>query len=234
MANKRPLVLDDLGGGAGAIREAGDGECEALIGSPYCTYGGTANAITLTVNDLLGTPSAYVAGAQYRFRATTANGPGGTTINVAGLGDKTAVTVTGAALPAGYIRTDVDTVITYDVSIDSFVVGRELERGSNANGTYVRSSDGEISYIIQTTDGTGWASSAYGSTGLSRHQKTITLPAGAVAGTGATAGSGQDQSQWVWIGSASIGATTVLIQLFSSTASISSVSLRITIVARWY
>ncbi|MFI8479628.1 hypothetical protein ACIGCM_03565 [Pseudomonas sp. NPDC078700] len=136
-------MVDDLGAGAGGMREAGDGEGASLIGSPYCTYGGTANALTLTVNDQLGKPSAYVAGAQYRFRATAAN-TGAATVNVEGLGATPLVTVTGVALPAGYIRTDVDTVITYDAVGGRFVTGRELERGSNANGDFERFADGRL------------------------------------------------------------------------------------------
>lgn len=111
-----------------------------LLNSPYCTYGGTANAITLTVNDSLGKPLAYVAGAQYRFRATAVN-TGAATVNIEGLGPKALVTVTGVELPAGYIRTGVDTTITYDAAGDRFVAGREIESGANANGSYERFAD---------------------------------------------------------------------------------------------
>lgn len=102
----------------------------------WSTYGGTANAITLTPAFAR---AAYAAGDQFRFRATATN-TGAATINVGGLGVKSAVTVTGAALPAGYIRTDVDTVCVYDGV--NFVVQREIERGSNTNGEYVRWADG--------------------------------------------------------------------------------------------
>ncbi|OEO24078.1 hypothetical protein AX279_19810 [Pseudomonas sp. J237] len=112
-----------------------------LLNSPYCTYGGTANAITLTVNDSLGKPLAYVAGAQYRFRATAVN-TGPATVSVEGLGSKSLVTVTGVALPAGYIRTGVDTTITYDAAGDRFVAGREIEGSVSAAGAYVRLADG--------------------------------------------------------------------------------------------
>ena len=100
------------------------------------TYGGTANAITLTPAF---SRASYATGDQFRFRATATN-TGAATINVGGLGAKSAVTVTGAALPTGYIRTDVDTVCVYDGT--RFVVQRELERNSNANGEYVRYADG--------------------------------------------------------------------------------------------
>ena len=78
----------------------------------YLLYGGTANALTLTsINTAV--QAAYVVGQQYRFRATAIN-TGAATINIDNLGAVALKTVTGAALPAGYIRTDVDTVITYD------------------------------------------------------------------------------------------------------------------------
>ena len=102
----------------------------------WSTYGGTANVLTLAPAFAR---TAYVTGDEFSFRATAAN-TGATTINVGGLGAKAAVTVTGAALPAGYIRTDVDTVCFYDGT--RFVVQREIERGSNANGEYVRFADG--------------------------------------------------------------------------------------------
>lgn len=105
-------------------------------GSYWATYGGAADAITLAlVQPLL----AYVAGLQLRFRATAAN-TGAATVNVDGLGAKTLKAVTGAALPAGYIRTDVDTVITYDGT--DFIARRAVEYGTNANGSYRRFEDG--------------------------------------------------------------------------------------------
>lgn len=102
----------------------------------WATYGGTANTVTLAPAFAR---TAYVAGDEFRFRATAAN-TGAATINVGSLGAKAAVTVTGAALPAGFIRTGVDTVCVYDGT--KFVVQREIERGSNANGRYVRFADG--------------------------------------------------------------------------------------------
>lgn len=146
MADVRPLKLFAGGGGVGELRECADGDGEYWVVAPYCTAGGTANALTLTVQHGLGKPSAYRAGQQFRFRATLSN-TGAATINVAGLGAKTAVTVTGAALPAGYIRTDVDTTITYDAATDRFVVGRETESGANASGSFTRYANGDIRVV---------------------------------------------------------------------------------------
>ena len=131
-----------LGVAAGATANSSDGALVSRINHTgplnwaWATYGGTANTVTLAPAFAR---TAYVVGDEFRFRATATN-TGATTINVNGLGAKTAVTVTGAALPAGYIRTGVDTVCVYDGT--NFVVQRDMERGSNANGTYVKYADG--------------------------------------------------------------------------------------------
>lgn len=118
----------------------------------FCTAGGTANAITLGY----GMPS-LVAGQQVRFRAVASN-TGATTINLDGLGAIACRTVTGVALPSGYIRTGVDTIATYDGTF--WVVDRAVERGSNANGSWIRHADGRqecwhIGFGDTTTDAVG-------------------------------------------------------------------------------
>lgn len=97
------------------------------------TIGGSANAITLT--DV----GALVAGRAVRFRATSPNS-GAATIAYNGGSPIACRTITGVALPAGYIRTDADTVAIYDGTY--WVLDRQEERGSNANGEYVRFADG--------------------------------------------------------------------------------------------
>jgi len=81
-----------------------------LVPSAYVTYGGTANAITITTGLAL---ASIPTGLEIRFRATNAN-TGATTINTDALGVKTAKTPTGAALPAGWIRTDRDSAARYN------------------------------------------------------------------------------------------------------------------------
>lgn len=102
----------------------------------WADYSGSANAITLTCSRRR---SSYKAGDKVRFRATAAN-TGAATANMDGLGAKSIVTVTGVALPAGYIRTDVETVMTYDGT--RWVADREVERVTNINGDAVRYADG--------------------------------------------------------------------------------------------
>lgn len=98
-----------------------------------CVLTGTADAIALA------SPIALSAGLAVRFRATATN-TGSATIAYAGGAAVACRTVTGVALPAGYIRTDVDTIAIYDGTY--WVLDRQIERGSNANGEYARYADG--------------------------------------------------------------------------------------------
>lgn len=111
-ADADTALAQDIADEATARADADTEITEALSGQgAYAIYGGTANAIELT--SVRGAQTAYTTGQQFRFRATATN-TGAMTINVDGLGAKTVKTVTGADTPAGYIRTDVDTVVSYD------------------------------------------------------------------------------------------------------------------------
>lgn len=124
-------LLDDTS--AAAMRTT-LGVAAAPASSVYGTYGGSANAITVTAG------LSYIAvGTEVRFRATATN-TGAATLNVDGTGAISCRTVTGVALPAGYILTTAITVARYDGTY--WVLGREIETGNNANGRYVRFADG--------------------------------------------------------------------------------------------
>lgn len=100
-------------------------------------YGGTENAVTIATGaGITGTPP---TGLEIRFRATASN-TGPATIALDGGTARECRTVTGVALPAGYIRTGVDTVAVFDGT--NWVLDRVIERGSNANGTFTRHADG--------------------------------------------------------------------------------------------
>lgn len=109
--------------------------------SPYATASGTANAISLSINHVPSRLTAYAQGDKVRARIGTTN-TGATTLAVDGLSAVNVVTVTGAALPAGYIRTDVDTEFTYNGS--AWIADRVPEFGSNANGRFWRYADGSL------------------------------------------------------------------------------------------
>lgn len=117
---------------------------ETVPETVWCAYSGTANAIILTHG-----VSALVPGVSVRFQATAAN-TGATTINLDGLGVRSCRTVTGVALPSGYIRTDAITEAVFDGTY--WVVRRQTERGSNANGEYVRLEGGMQACFQRLTD----------------------------------------------------------------------------------
>lgn len=113
-------------------------------GSYYGTYGGTADAIELTLAQPL---LAYPTGMEVRFYATAAN-TGAATLD-AGAGAVTLKTITGAVLPAGYIRTDVVTRASYVGGV--FRANRAVERGTGANGSWTRYEDGTQVCRIDTS-----------------------------------------------------------------------------------
>lgn len=114
----------------------------------YFTYGGTADVITLTSSNATAV-TALTTGMRVRFLATLAN-TGATTINVDGTGAVSCVTVTGVALPADYIRTDIETEAYYDGT--NFVVSRKVESGSNANGDWTKWEDGSASFCASKSE----------------------------------------------------------------------------------
>lgn len=198
-----------------------------VLGSPYCTAGGTANAITLSVNGATESISPYVAGAQYRARISTTN-TGSVTVSVAGGASKTCVTVTGVALPAGYIRTGVDTEFTYDATNDRFVVGREVEYGSNANGEFWRYADGRLDCIgIDLAYGPVTTAFAGGYRGAN---VIYTLPATYISRPSPSASA---DTSTLWAGCrASPNLITVNVNYWSSSAGPFNISF--TVKGRWY
>ncbi len=132
----------------------------------YFTYGGTANAITLTSANLRA-GGTLIAGMKFRFKATAAN-TGATTIAVDGGSTISCLTPTGAALPADFIRTDVFTECEYDGA--NFVVSRKVESGSNADGNWTKLEDGslttEFNYIAPTTSITDAIGALYSSASI--------------------------------------------------------------------
>lgn len=151
------------------------------IPSLYATYGGTANAITLTTGEGRG---ALVAGMEFRFKPTATN-TGATTINVDGIGAVAAKTAAGAALSGGEIRNGADVVVRYDGS--EFIVmlwpGRLLSTTvitAAGSGTYTVPAD---CYRLRVH---GCAAGGGGGSGDG------TLATGGDAGVGSGANSGQE------------------------------------------
>ena len=124
----------------GRLLKVGD-SATLLAASPALRVlaGGSADALTLTTGAGFAPPP---TGLALRFRANAAN-TGAATLALDGGAGVACRTVTGAVLPAGYIRTDADTLALFDGSF--WVLTRASERGSNADGSYLRLQDGSLS-----------------------------------------------------------------------------------------
>ena len=154
------------------------------------TYGGTANAITLTTGaGLSGTPP---TGLELRFRATAGNTEA-TTIALDGGSPVACRTITGVALPAGYIRDDADTVARFDGTF--WVLDRQTQRGSNSNGEFVRFADGtQICWNHEGPSAT--CSDATGNIFRSASEVTWTFPAAFSAANPDVKASARSGSRW--------------------------------------
>ena len=107
-------------------------------GSEFATYGGTANAITLTTSRTL---SALTLGMGFWFIPTVTNTTT-VTCDIDGIGVVTLKTITGVNLPAGYLLADTPTFMFYNGT--NLVCDRQIERGSNVNGAYTKYADGKL------------------------------------------------------------------------------------------
>jgi len=131
------------------------------LSGAWLTYGGTANAVTLT--SISTSPvTALADGAKYRFKATTTN-TFASTLAIDGLTAHPILTITGVALPAGYIRATSETTVRWDAAAVSFIADRQAEYGTNVNGEFWRYANGsQICIGSATITGTGWTSTAIG------------------------------------------------------------------------
>ena len=146
-----------------------DSVTQLQASAQFSTYSGGPNTITLTTGKGL---TSIPNRAKFRFRATSAN-TGAVTINVDGTGPGATTTIVGSALPSGFIRTNVDTVIERIGT--SWVVRREPEKISNANGIARRYEDG-LMIAQHILDLAGGITTAYGSLFISANT-TWTFPA---------------------------------------------------------
>lgn len=138
----------------------------------FYTYGGTANAITVTTGlGLTAIPTWF----RIRFLATNAN-TGATTINLDGIGAVTALNVIGTALPSGYIRTGVVTEAEYNGT--NWIVDRAVEYGAPAagiNGRFWRYADGTMK-CMHTQTATNNITEAVGGIFRGTIERTWTYP----------------------------------------------------------
>lgn len=95
--------------------------------------------------------SALVTGMEFFLNIDTTN-TGAMTVAVDGLSAVAVKTITGAATPAGYIRTDVVTRMYFDGT--NLIADRAVETGSNGNGFWTRHADGnQTCYVVSVIGG---------------------------------------------------------------------------------
>lgn len=200
----------------------------------FCAYGGTANAITLTSGlDLTSIPDGFKA----VFRATAAN-TGAMTADLDGLGAKAVKTVTGADTPAGYIRVSaspafVTTEMRWSAIGDCWIADRQIERGSNPNGTFTRFADGRMvcTYLqASSTQATTAAGNVF-RTG----SNTWTFPAAyALEPVVQRQSDGSPGFSWGGIGSGVTSTTLCTWSVFAPTSSANAPECHLTADGPWY
>lgn len=190
--------------------------------SVFCVAGGTANAITLTYGQ---TPIA--TGMRVRFRATLAN-TGSTSINLDGGGTISCKTASGVNLPADYIRTDVDTDAYYNGT--NWIVDRQVERASNANGEYTREADGTQTCLFAFAGMD--ATTAVGNVFHTTAEATWTFPIAFVNNTVSVNASARDATRWINARATSTSAANV--RQYSATSSATSVTATLSAIGYWY
>lgn len=105
---------------------------------PHCVVSGTGGAVTLKTYYTL---QALAVGQRVCWTPTLTN-TGAATVVIDDLPSVPMRTVTGAALPAGYIRVGVLTEASFNGT--QLIVDRAPEIGSNANGTFEKYADGTL------------------------------------------------------------------------------------------
>jgi hypothetical protein len=193
----------------------------------YYAVGGTANAITITTGLSL---ASIPVGMQVCFVAGS-NNTLSTTINVDGTGAVTCKTITQANLPAGYIDTDFFTIARYTGA--NWVVNREIERGSNANGEYVKFADGTMICTTQIT--TNGAATASGNIFIASSDDTWTFPV-AFSAVPSVSGAMLTASRFggVTTGGAALTASAWAFRAWTSVSNGAAVQVKLTAIGLWY
>lgn len=245
-ANANPVVLDSAGRGqvwgksgetykiviqtsAGVTLDMRD-DITAPTNNPLKVYtaGGTANALTITLDP---NPGAWSTGVSFYFRPVSAN-TGSATININGIGAKTLKLPDASTnLPPGYLQTSNVYGVWYD-GTNAVVVSAPgvIESDNNANGYYVRFSDGTqeccvtglADLAVTTAAGNIFISSTY----------TWTLPKAFLDTSFVVLGQSSLTNRWVVGSPASTTSATMRTISYASLGSAETVNLRA--IGRWY
>lgn len=198
-------------------------------GRGYCdSVGGTANAITLT-GVLPSGAGGPIPGQKVSFLAATAN-TGAATLNLDGTGAYTIYTARGTALPAGYLRTDQITELTFDMILGGWIARRGVERGSNANGDWVRFEDGtQICTHLITVTAANVASGAL----WTSNQEDWTFPVAFSTTAGLTV-TGAVIAALRWCNCSGVTTTVGSFRQWAAASNAATPNARVQAIGRWY
>ncbi len=194
---------------------------------PTYTYGGTANAITLTTGlSLTSLPVGFPIG----FVASSAN-TGNTTINVDGLGAVQCLTVTGVSLPSGYIRTGRVTYGRWNGT--NFILNRDVQYFEQSGAKYWRFEDGRQEAILELSGITATSTTALGSSFREASARVWTFASGFAFSTTPSVSGCMDASLTIIVTQSSSTAE-YLFYVSTFTSRTVSGNLTLQAVGRWY
>lgn len=196
-----------------------------LLGKFYLgVANGTANALTFS-------PGVYAAGLNYgtiiRFQPAF-NNTGAATLRVDGLAASPMTTEIGSALPAGYLKAGVfHEAVWYGTG---WCVNRPIERGSNANGDYVRFADGTqiCTHLLACTA----ANVASGALWISE-QEDWTFPVAFSTTNGLTV-TGSINAPMRWMNCSGTNTTVGSFRQWAAASNTGTPTARVQAIGRWY
>lgn len=190
-------------------------------------YTTSAASVSLKIS-----PSSLTDGLKFRFKSSVANTGAysiGVKLSSGSTTFKDAVTVSGAVLPANYIRTDVPTEVRYDATLDKFVVDREIEADSNSNGYYRKYADGTLECQLNLL--TGLATDVAAGSGFRSNNIVWTYPHAFIEPPATPASSLTGIGLWT---GGTANSTLVTFRIFAFTSVVTVLNLRPSAKGRWY
>lgn len=109
--------------------------------------------------------------------------------------------------------------------------GAIIERGSNANGEYVKFADGTM--ICTHGYAAALTMTAYGTGGIYKGTFTWTFPA-TFSGAPAMSGTGVDQGTHGFVGGSPGSGTSMAVAYYSTSSSVTSSNIKLTAIGRWF
>lgn len=112
--------------------------------------------------------------------------------------------------------------------------GALIERGSNANGEYVRFADGTL-ICSRIYSGALSSGLAYDVAGIYRYEFSWTFPSGFYGEPSGVVGSGADAAKNGWMGGGTnASSSSVILQYYTANSNVTSTAIRVIAIGRWF